>query len=347
MNLMQDRTSLAIRLSSGVLMLVGLILSVVPVFGQVDQGSLVGRITDQSGAIVAGAVVRATNIRTGAIAETTSSDNGYYEFPLLTVGRYVVSVEKGGFRKAASEEIELHAGTQPRIDIPLQLGAVTDSVTVSSAAPIINETSTEVGTVIDQKKVEELPLNGRNFAQLFSLQNGYNLGGQSARGGVEFNGQSSGGNNFLMDGVTMAFGELSGIGIQAIGGTGTLINTLSVDAIEEFKTSVGAYEADYGRASGAVINLTTKSGTNQFHGTAWEYLRNDKMDATDFISNKNRLGKAKLRQNQFGGNLGGPLLKNRLFFFFNYEGARVVRGAVVTGNIPTPQLLNQIKNPLL
>jgi len=347
MNSTQNRNTLtSAAWSAGLLMLLGLILCVVPVFGQVDQGSLVGRITDQSGAIVAGAVVRATNIRTGAIVETNSSDSGYYEFPLLTVGRYVVSVEKGGFRKAASEEIELHAGTQPRIDIPLTLGAVTDSVTVSSAAPIINATSTEVGTVIDQKKVEELPLNGRNFAQLFSLQNGYNLGGQSARGGVEFNGQSSGGNNFLMDGVTMAFGELAAIGIGAIGGTGTLINTLSVDAIEEFKTSTGAYSSDYGFASGAAINVTTKSGSNTFHGTAWEYFRNNAMDAVDFISNSAGLGVAKLRQNQFGGNLGGPILKNKLFFFFNYEGARVVRGTNISGNVPTALLLSEIKNPL-
>jgi hypothetical protein len=220
-------------------------------------------------------------------------------------------------------------------------------VTVSAEAPIVNATSTELGVVIDERKLEELPLNGRNFAQLFSLQNGYNLGGQSARGGVEINGLSSSGNSFLMDGVTMAFGELSGIGIGAIGGTGTLINTISVDAIEEFKTSTGAVSAEFGSASGAFINVITKSGTNSYHGTAWEYFRNDAMDATDFISNKNGLHKTELRQNQFGGNLGGPILKNRLFFFFNYEGARVVRGTTVSGNVPTPLLLSEIKNPLI
>jgi hypothetical protein len=201
--------------------------------------------------------------------------------------------------------------------------------------------------VIDDKKVEDLPLNGRDFTQLFSLQNGFNTGGQSARGGVEFNGLSSSGNSFLMDGVDMSFGELSGIGIAAIGGTGTLINTLSVDAIEEFKTSDGAFSADYGRASGAVINVTTKSGTNNYHGNLWEYFRNDKLDATDFISNLRGLKKSELRQNQFGGNFGGPILKDRIFFFFNYEGARVIRGRIVTGNVPTPLLLSQITNPLL
>ena len=316
-----------------------------PVLGQVDQGSLVGRVTDQSGAIVSGAKVRATDTRTNVVTETTTNESGYYEFPLLPVGKYVVGVEKDGFRRAASEEIELHAGTQPKIDMALQLGAVSDSITVSAVAPIINETTTDLGTVIDQRKVEEMPLNGRNFAQLFSLQNGFNLGGQSARGGVEFNGESSGGNAFLMDGVTMAFGELSAIGIGAIGGTGTLINTLSVDAIEEFKTSFGAYSSDYGFASGAAINVTTKSGSNSFHGTAWEYFRNNALDAADFISNAVGLGVPKLRQNQFGGNLGGPILKNKLFFFFNYEGARVVRGTQISGNVPTPLLLSEIKNP--
>ena len=322
-----------------------LAISLVPAFGQVDQGSLTGRITDQSGAVVAAATVRAANTGTNVVAETTTNESGYYEFPLLPVGKYILSVEKNGFRKAASQEIDLHAGTQPKIDMALQLGAVTDSVTVTAEAPIINATSTELGTVIDERKVVEMPLNGRNFAQLFSLQNGYNLGGQSARGGVEFNGQSSGGNAFLMDGVTMAFGELSAIGIGAIGGTGTLINTLSVDAIEEFKTSNGAFSADYGFASGGAINVTTKSGTNNFHGTLWEYFRNNVMDANDFISNKNGLGKPERRQNQFGGNFGGPILKNKLFFFFNYEGARVILGTLISGNVPTPALLSQIKNP--
>jgi hypothetical protein len=328
-----------------VLLLVICLLLSIPAVAQVDQGSLVGRITDQSGAVVSGAAVRATNTLTNVTADTVTNDSGYYQFPLLPVGKYTVTVEKAGFRRSTSEELDLHAGTQPKIDMALQLGAVADSVTVTSDAPLINATSTELGTVIDDRKVTEMPLNGRNFAQLFSLQNGYNLGGQSARGGVEFNGQSSGGNAFLMDGVTMAFGELGAIGIGAIGGTGTLINTLSVDAIEEFKTSNGAFSADYGFASGGVINVTTKSGTNKFHGTAWEYFRNDKMDAVDFISNSKKLGKPERRQNQFGGNLGGPILKNKLFFFFNYEGARVVLGTLISGNVPTTALLSQIKNP--
>jgi hypothetical protein len=323
-----------------------IILSI-PAFAQVDQGSLVGRITDQTGAVVSGATVHATNTLTNVTADTVTNDSGYYQFPLLPVGKYTVMVEKTGFKRSSAEEIDLHAGTQPKIDMALQLGTVADAVTVTADAPLINETSTELGTVIDDHKVTEMPLNGRNFAQLFSLENGYNLGGQSARGGVELNGQSSGGNAFLMDGVTMGFGELSAIGIGAIGGTGTLINTLSVDAIQEFKTSDGAFSADYGFASGGVINVTTKSGTNHFHGTAWEYFRNDKMDAVDFISNSKGLGKAERRQNQFGGNLGGPLVKNKLFFFFNYEGARVVLGTLISGNVPTTTLLSEIKNPLM
>jgi hypothetical protein len=315
--------------------------------GQVDEGSFIGRVTDQSGAVVVGAIVRAVNTGTNIVTEAATNDSGYFEFPLLAVGKYVLTVEKGGFRKAATAPIELHAGTKPRVDLALQLGEVAEAVTVSAAAPLINATSTELGMVIDDKKVEDLPLNGRDFTQLFSLQNGFNTGGQSARGGVEFNGLSSSGNSFLMDGVDMSFGELSGIGIAAIGGTGTLINTLSVDAIEEFKTSDGAFSADYGRASGAVINVTTKSGTNNYHGNLWEYFRNDKLDATDFISNLRGLKKSELRQNQFGGNFGGPILKDRIFFFFNYEGARVIRGRIVTGNVPTPLLLSQITNPLL
>jgi hypothetical protein len=334
-------------MTNRILPLILLALAAIPAFAQSDQGGIVGRVTDPSNASIPGATVQALNKGTNVSESVVTNSSGLFEFPLLPVGKYIITVEKSGFRRSATEEIDLHAGTQPRVDVVLQVGDVTESVTVSAEAPIINATSTELGSVIDEKKVAELPLNGRNFTQLFSLQNGYNLGGQSARGGVEFNGLSSSGNSFLMDVVTMAFGELSGIGIGAIGGTGTLINTISVDAIEEFKTSVGAVGGDMGNASGAFINVITKSGSNSFRGSAWEYFRNDAMDAKDFITNLNGLKKAELRQNQFGGNLGGPILKNRLFFFFNYEGARVIRGAIVSGNVPTPALLSQITNPLL
>ena len=149
---------------------------------QIDQGSFLGRVTDPSGGIVANATVHALNVGTNVVADTTTNETGFFEFPLLPVGRYVITVEKGGFRKAATAQIELHAGTKPRVDVTLQVGEVTEAVTVTSETPLVNATSTELGTVIDERKVEELPLNGRNFAQLFSLQNGYNLGGQSARG---------------------------------------------------------------------------------------------------------------------------------------------------------------------
>jgi hypothetical protein len=319
-----------------------------PTQAQVDQGSFVGYVTDPSGATVAGATVNAKSLDTNAIVSTSTNTQGYYEFPLLPVGRYSISVEKAGFHEAVTAEMELHAGTKPRVDMALQVGAVTQQVTVTGAAELINATTTDLGPVIDSTKVTDLPLNGRNFTQLFSLQNGYNPnGGQSARGGVEINGEASSGNKFLMDGVDMSFGELSGIGIAAIGGTGNLINTISVDAIEEFKSSAGAFDAEYGHASGAVINVTTKSGTNAFHGSGWEYFRNNALDANPFFTNLDGLSEPKLRQNQFGANLGGPILKNKVFFFFNYEGARVERGNLVTGNVPTPFLLSQITDPAI
>jgi outer membrane receptor protein involved in Fe transport len=338
------------RASIPVLMILFVVLvwSCCPALAQVDQGSFVGYVTDPSGATIAGAKVDAKDIGTNVVISTTTSSQGYYEFPLLPVGRYVISVENTGFRQTVTPEMELHAGTKPRVDLAMQVGAVSQVVTVAGGADLINATTADLSTVIDDVKVEDLPLNGRSFTQLFTLQNGSNpTGGQSSRGGAEFNGASSSGNNFLMDGVDMSFGELSGIGIAAIGGTGNLINTLSVDAIEEFKNTSGGYDAEYGHSSGAVINVTTKSGSNTFHGAAWEYFRNDALDANTYFSDLNGLTRPELRQNQFGAKLGGPILKDKIFFFFNYEGARVERGTLITGNVPTPFLLSQITNPAI
>ncbi|MCL4851595.1 MAG: TonB-dependent receptor [Bryobacteraceae bacterium] len=315
---------------------------------QITGGSIVGVVTDASGAVLVGARVQARNVETNVVTEARSNESGLYEFPLLLRGTYVLSVEQPGFQRAATGEIVLHAGRKPRIDFQMTVGEVTQTLEVVASAPLVNATSTELGVVIDSQKVRDLPLNGRSFTQLLSLQAGYNNSSDTAsRGGVELNGLPGLGNNWLMDGVDISFGENNGVGLGAVGGSGAVINTVSVDALEEFKTTSGAYSAEYGRASGGVINLTTKSGTNQFHGTLFEFFRNDKLDANSFFSNRSGLRKPPLRHNQFGGNLGGPILRDRLFFFFNYEGARIRRAQQITGNVPTPLLLSSIQNPAL
>ncbi|MFN0169300.1 MAG: TonB-dependent receptor domain-containing protein [Bryobacteraceae bacterium] len=316
--------------------------------GQIAGGSIVGTIVDPSGAPVAGVKVVATEARTNISNETRSNPTGYYEFPLLPAGRYVIRSEAGGFRPVRSEEFDLNSGTRPRVDLRLALGQVTESVEVVAAAPLVNATTTELGNVLGSAQIEALPLNSRDFQQLVGLQAGVQAAPSSAvggRGGIEFNGSPSFGNNLLLDGVDMSFIENNATASdQAAGGgtTGALVNMVSVEAIEEFKVASNAFSAEHGRALGGVLNVTTKSGTNQFHGTLFEFFRHDKLDANAFFSNLAGLGRPPLRWNQFGGNLGGPIRRNRIFFFQNYEGASVRRAVLITGNVPTPALATRV-----
>lgn len=325
-----------------------LILPSALLIAQITGGSIVGNVTDQSGAVMGKVVVQATNLETGAGAKTITSETGRYEFPLLPAGTYTVSAEAPGFQRAVSKKLELHAGTQPRIDFAMVVGQVTSSVEVEAAGAQVNTTNTELGVVIDSGKVKELPLNGRDFTQLLALQPGWSVGSSAAqRGGVQVNGSPGLGNNFLLDGVDMSLGETNGVGLGAIGARGATINTVSIEAMEEFKTTTGAFAAEYGHATGGVINLVTKSGGNAFHGTLWEFFRNDKLDANTFFANRASSVRPPLRFNQYGGNLGGPIWRNKVFFFFNYEGAKVRRAVQVTGNVPTDLMVSEVKNPIL
>ncbi|MBM3736712.1 MAG: TonB-dependent receptor [Acidobacteria bacterium] len=328
-----------------------LLLATAPLVAQIGGGSLIGYVTDPTGAAVAGAQVRATNQATSVPVETRTNELGYYEFPLLAAAQYRLEAEARGFQKALSAVFELNSGTRPRVDLKLVLGQVSESVEVAAAPPLVNVSTTDLGVVIDKNKVDALPLNGRNFAQLVGLQAGVLVsppGGAGGRGGIEFHGSPSQGNNLLLDGVDMSFGENNGTAgdTASAGAAGSLVNTVSVEAIQEFKATGSAFAAEYGRASGGVLNITTKSGTNALHGTLFEFLRNDKLDANSFFNNRSGLSKPPLRWNQFGGNLGGPIFRDKLFFFFNYEGAVVRRNQQVTGNVPTPLLISQV-NPAI
>ncbi len=312
---------------------------------QIGGGSLVGTVVDPSGAVVPQATVKATNTSTNISHTVTTNSQGYYEFPLLSAGRYVVEVTAAGFVPRRSDSFELNTGTRPRFDFNLTVGGTTETVTVEGGMPLINATTTDLGVVIDQNKTDSMPLNGRNYQQLVGLQAGVvnaPSSGAGGRGGIEFNGSPALGNNLLLDGVDMSFGEVNATGGAAAGASGVLINAVSVEAIQEFKATSSAFSAEYGRATGGVLNITTKSGTNQWHGTAFEYFRNDALDANSFFSNFSGLKKPPLRWNQFGGNLGGPIRRDKLFFFFNYEGAIVTRGTTITGNVPTPALLSRV-----
>jgi Carboxypeptidase regulatory-like domain/TonB dependent receptor len=333
---------------------------------QIGGGSIIGSVVDTSDAAIAGAKVKVTNAATNVAEETTTNITGYFEFPLLPAGRYVLEARAPGFQTGQTEEFALNTGTRPRFDLKLSVGQASESVKVEAVAPIVNTTTTDLGVVISNAEVEALPLNGRDFQQLVGLQPGSQASPVTAvgsRGGMEFNGASAWGNSLLLDGVDMTFGENPSSASDKAAGTeiggaagsagsnglgrGSLINTISIEAIQEFKTTSSAFSAEYGRATGGVLNITTKSGTNQFHGTLFEFFRNDKLDANSFFSNFNGFPKPALRLNQYGANLGGPIKRDKVFFFFNYEGAQAIQGETVSGTVPTPFLLQEIANPAL
>jgi outer membrane receptor protein involved in Fe transport len=303
-------------------------------------------LTDQTGAVLPNVSITAANIRTNQSSRTVSNADGYYEFPLLPGGRYQINAALAGFRPARTEAFDLQSGTKLRWDLTLTIGGVAEVVIARAARA--DATITALGVVMDRQTIEALPLKGRNFQQLVGLQAGVVSTPESAtgrRGGIEFNGSPALGNNLMLDGVNMSFGEHNGsAGDQSAGAVGgALINTISVDAIAEFKATGSAFPAEYGRATGGVLNVTTKSGTNQFRGAGWEFFRHDALDANSFFSNRARLPKPPLRWSQFGANTGGPIVRDRVFFFVNYEGAYVRRSQAVTGNVPTPLLLAAVK----
>jgi hypothetical protein len=330
--------------------LVSLGLLAAPLAAQIGGGSIVGVVTDPSAAPVAGVKIKARNVQTNDEQLVVTNETGYYEFPLLRAGRYRLEAEMAGFERVVGAEFDLSTGTRPRIDIQLKVGSVSETVQVTATAPIINTTTTDLGVVMDRTRVEELPLNGRDFQELLQLQAGVEnapSSGAGDRGGVSFHGSSALSTNMLLDGVDMSFGEVNGsAGFRSAGGGSVLINTVSVEALEEFKATGNAFSAEYGRSGGGVLNITTRSGTNRFHGTLFEFFRNDKLDANDYVSNANALGKPPLRWNQFGGNVGGPVKKDRLFFFFNYEGAQVKRVSKINGNTATPLFLAALPSPI-
>lgn len=299
---------------------------------QKDTGSIVGTVTDASGAAVAGAKVVVTDVDRGINFETTTSEAGEYIAGPLHIGRYTVSVEHAGFKRAVSVPVSLDVQQRVAVNVALQVGQVNEQIEVSSAAPLLETETSELGQVVDNKRVANLPLNGRNFAQLALLTAGTAPSEPGARdeGGYGFsaNGARSLQNNFLLDGVD------NNSNLPDLLNETNYVIQPSVEALEEFKVQTNAYSAEFGRGNGAVINATIKSGTNQFHGSVYEFLRNEKFDAKNFFdSHTDPI--APYKQNQFGGTFGGAIVKNKTFFFVDYEGLRIRQSQTWTSTVPT------------
>jgi hypothetical protein len=332
-------TSLACtRLSAFIVITICFALSL-PAWAQKDTGSIVGTVNDQSGALIANARVQVTDIERGSTFEAKTNVSGEYVASPLRVGRYTVTVEHPGFKKAISVPVNLDVQQRIALNVTLQIGAVNESVEVTGAAPLLETETSELGQVVDHERVANLPLNGRNFAQLALLTAGTAPSEPGARdeGGFGF---SAGGarslqNNFLLDGVD------NNSNLPDLLNETNYVIQPSVEALEEFKVQTNAYSAEFGRGNGAIINATIKSGTNQLHGSAYEFLRNEKFDAKNFFDSATE-PIAPYKQNQFGFTLGGPVAiphfyngRNRTFFFIDYEGLRIRQAQTLTSLVPT------------
>ena len=302
-----------------------------PLWAQKDAGAIVGQVHDPSGAVVAGAKVTVTDLDRGTQLIVSSNDQGEYVASPLRIGRYNVSVEKQGFKKAVAGPVEVNIQDRVSVDLKLQPGMATEVVTVSSERPQLETETSELGQVVDAQRINALPLNGRNYAQLALLGTGVAAAEPGSRVettyGFSANGARSLQNNFLLDGID----NNANLG-DVLNGAAYVVQP-AVDAIAEFKVETNAYTAEFGRGNGAIMNAVIKSGTNQIHGDVWEFLRNDKLDATNAFD---IFGQQQYQQNQFGFTLGGPIIKNKTFFFGDYEGLRVRQALPQLSTVPTP-----------
>lgn len=301
---------------------------------QVDTGMIAGTVRDNSGAVIADAVVTVTNLSTNAKETTRTGSNGAYLAPLLKVGTYSLTVEKTGFQKYVQTGILVDVQARLEVDVTLQVGVVTEAVNVTSAAPLLDTQSANVGQVVGQRQVSELPLNGRRYDDLVFLTTGVNSVTpiQAARGEGVFSvdGNTSLQNNFVLDGVDNNSYD------ENLQSQSAQVAQPPVDAVSEFKIQTHTYDVSFGRNAGSVVNATIRSGTNEIHGDGYEFLRNRDLDANDFFLNTAGKDKPQYQRNQFGGVVGGPIKKNHTFFFVGEEHTKIAKGTSLLASVPTP-----------
>jgi hypothetical protein len=311
-------------------------------FSQLTTADIVGTVTDATGAVVPNAAITLTNLGTNETRNTQSNSSGDYNFTLLPVGRYSISVKVKGFQESVTKELSVEAGDRARNDVHLQTGAETTIIEVTASTPLLQADSATVSSTVTARAVQDLPLNGRNFVQLVALVPGANPGAGNSlssggrpddrrtnAAGLSVNGQDESLNNWVVDGMDDNERVIGSIGVKP-----------NVEGIQEITVETNSYAPEAGRTAGGVINIVTRSGTNQFHGSVYEYFRNDIFDGRNFFQNTG--SKPELRQNQYGASIGGPIIRDRTFFYFDYEGFRLVTGVTDTGTVPTLQEYNDI-----
>src|SRR5260370_3098343 len=311
---------------------------------KVDQGAIRATVEDPTGAVVPSAKVTLTNEDTRFTLETKTSGDGSYSFTPIKIGTYTVGVESQGFQAVSQAHVAVHVNDQVKLAFTLTPGLMTQSVEITAAVPLLQSQSSTVGQTIDEHQVNDLPLNGRNYTFLAQISAGV-VGMQSGRvqgtGGFTANGLPWSHNSYMLDGI-----DNNNDSVDFNSGTAFVILT-PPDAIQEVSVQTSNFTAEYGRAGSAVINATTKSGTNQVRGSLWEYLRNDKLDASTWSANRAGTAKPELRQNQFGFTIGGPVYlphvyngHNKTFFFGDYQGTQIARTSLRNPTVPTRQERN-------
>ena len=312
-----------------------LLLSSSLVLGQFDSASVLGTVRDSTGAVVSGANVTLTNIETGISAQVSTTGTGEYEFPAVRVGQYKLTAEKQGFSKAGADNVAVNVSARQRVDLTLAPAQAAETVEVTGAVSLVETDSSQRGQIVTKSQAVELPLNGREYSQLVLLTSGVR---QSAvgtasistnrEGSFNVNGLRSTFNNYLLDGL-----DNNAYGTSNQGFSNQVVQP-SPDSIAEFQVVTNNESAQYGRAAGATVNVAYGSGGNRMHGTAYEFLRNRSLNATGFFPTTNGK-KPQFNRNQFGFTFGGPIVKEKAFYFVDYEGLRQVRGFVVPSTIPT------------
>jgi hypothetical protein len=316
------------------LVVLAMLLCVTSAVCQTETATISGRVTDPSGAALSGADVQVQNVLTGRAVATKTNSSGLYVATALQPGTYRVIVSNPGFKQIVKPDIVLNVQDNAALNFSMTVGSVSETVTVTGGAPLVNTESAAVSTVVDRQFVENMPLNGRSFQTLIALTPGTVITPTSSdsQGQFSVNGQRTDANYFTVDGVSANAGtngfnpvlyQSAGGALPALSTLGGTSSLVSVDALQEFRIQTSSYAPEFGRQPGAQVSILTRSGTNSFHGNLFDYFRNDVLDANDWFSNHNHLPKAAERQNDFGGTFGGPIVKDRTFVFLSYEGLRL------------------------
>jgi hypothetical protein len=313
-----------------------------PVGAQAVSGTILGTVKDTQGAAIAKAKMTLTHTATRTVRTVTTDAKGEYVAPSLPTGTYTISGEVEGFKTVSLSNVHLGVDQKLRMDLTLEVGGIAEVVEIAATTPLLQTSSSDLGATIGESQIQTLPLNGRNFVQLTRTIPGVSRGNVGAnidgsagsygwRMSASFtaNGQRPRDNNFMLDGVDNNEAWLN-----------TVVIFPSVDALEEFKLQTSTYSAEFGRSMGGVVNIQVKSGSNEFHGSAFEFMRNDKWDANDWFNNRAQRTRPDFSQHQFGATIGGPIITDRTFFFADYQGWRITQGLTMLSNVPTDRMRN-------